>query len=439
MPLNRPQSAEFQRLLGQAELDAEKLVALLRIGVAIALGVSLFVLVIPVDSMVAQLVLVRQWIFAMTTIVSYFVLGIVTWVMAHRGWFRNWMIWPAAAADVLFVLLSLWLSLKNTGLSGAGLFLLPSAWLVPLVLIFAMLRVNLRVMIFVVAILMVGLLGLYTVEPHGDGQGIQARLMLSDPPNVMRLMMVCIAGVLMGVGVYRARNLLQQSIDATQSAANLTRYLPEQLAPRLAQGALSELRRGRRHMAGILFIDIRGFTHWAETQSSADVTRMITDYRERISRVASDCGGILDKFMGDAAMIVFDDDTDGAAAACVRCATLLSQEMRALSRDRVAQGDSAVRVGIGAHWGEVFSGVVGDKGRLEFSVFGDTVNIAARLEEATRDLGSEIVLSEALVTEAGCKNDWSALASLAIRGREGRVPVVGLFTEPRAVPCVGFE
>ena len=417
-------------LLQQAEIDAERLVAVLRMLVSVGLGSFLFLAITPRIPEAAEQVLARQWTFAFGTVCCYFLLGLLTWLAVRRGLFRRWMVWPTAAADAIFVVVSVWLSMRNAGVPGDATFVFPSIWLVPVVLGFAILRFNPRVMALVVALL-VGGIALLVVT--GAGQGGDLALVrvwrfLSPPPNAMRLGMIAMAGILLIVAAQRARTLLARSIDGALRSANLTRYLPAQLAPRLAAGGLDELRRGQHGSMGVLFIDMRGFTTWSQSRAPEEITALMTDYRTRIAKVADDTGGLIDKFMGDAAMILFEtgEDPGKAARACIDCATGLAEALRGWNRERVQSGDVPVAVGIGAHWGEVFSGVVGGQDRLEYSVFGDTVNTAARLEQMTKTEGMEIILSDDLLNAAGRgREGWTALGGVEVRGRVGTVDLWG--------------
>lgn len=423
---------QLNALLNEAELEAEHLVARLRVFVAVGLGVFFALVINPAEAEARDAVLVRQWIYAAGTIAAYLAMGLVTWVALWRGVFRRWMIWPAATIDVAFVIVSVRLSMENTGLGGDAAFVLPSIWLAPLVLSFGALRVTPWVTTYIVILTVFGMARLISIEAGqtiaGTEDGI--RLFLSLPPNVMRMIMLALAGVVIIVAVWRARGLLTRSIEVAQRNANLTRYLPAQLAPRLASGGLEELQRGRRAEMGVLFIDMRGFTRWAQDREPQEVTELITAFRARIAQVVDGTGGMIDKFMGDAAMILFDgaEDPESAARACISCAERLGCDMVQWSQSRRAAGDAAVAVGIGLHWGEVFSGVVGDQARLEYSVFGDVVNTAARLEQMTRTHGAGIIASRAIMLAAGKEAvppGWQVLPDAELRGRDGRLPVLG--------------
>ncbi|MGD9864490.1 MAG: adenylate/guanylate cyclase domain-containing protein [Pseudodonghicola sp.] len=432
-------------LFRQAELRAEALVGLLRMLSSLVLAISFALAVRGASAPEGSAMLARQWVYAGTMMAGYFSLGALSWRGYRRGWLRIWMIWPAAAADCLFFLYGVWMSMANTGLPGSHAFIFPAVWLAPVVLAFGVLRFNPGIQAFI-AVLTVGGLALLIGLPPGPGfvpQSGSAAPFLSFPPNAMRVAMLALAGAVLVVAAVRTRQLLLRSITEAQRAMNLTRYLPGQLAPRLAAGGLEELRRGRWHEAGVLFIDLRGFTGLSQGMTAEQLSEFATEYRRRITRVAAEAGGIVDKFMGDAAMIVFEDDGDPAAAAraCIGCAFGLQRDIAAWSAARQAAGLAALRAGVGLHWGAVFSGVVGPGERLEYSVFGDTVNIAARLEEETKRLDATILASCDILRRAGADPDgapWDVAAETALRGREGALQLRGCRTPDAGAGTAGL-
>lgn len=424
---------DVDQLFLRAEIRAERLVALLRMAIAIGLGLSFVLTVWPqVGDPQPTPVLIRQWIYASGTMLAYFTLGLVSWLANQRGLYRPWMAWPAATADCLFVLVGVGLSLVNISVPGSHVFVFPSIWLAPLVLTFGALRFNPWLQAYITLVIVLGVFALLQVS-SADAQAPRAQsiaLFFSGPPNYMRLAMLGLAGLILVVATARTRAVLLTSLTEARNSINLTRYLPGQLAPRLAEGGLAELQRGSRQQMGVLFIDMRGFTNWSQHRSPQEIIEFMTEYRRRISNVARETGGMIDKFMGDAAMIVFEShgEARATARACVDCAEKLDREISGWSRARVAAGADAVQAGIGLHWGEVFSGVVGDQDRLEFSVFGDTVNTAARLEEMTKTLGVDIVASRDILTKAGfgpAPEGWAELAEVSVRGRTGTVEILG--------------
>lgn len=346
-------SVDIAALFHQAELKAEGVVGLLRMLVAVGLALSFVAAVLSRSMPEDSAVLARQWLYAGATMGAYFTLGLLSFLAQRRGWLRLWMIWPAAAADCLFLLVGVWVGMVNTGLPGGHAFVFPSVWLAPVVLAFGALRFNPGVQAFI-AVLTVGGMALLIGLPPGSGfvpRSGSAALFLSFPPNAMRVAMLALAGAVLVVAAQRTRRLLLRSITEAQNAANLTRYLPAQLAPRLAAGGLDELRRGSRKQAGVLFIDLRDFTRLSQGMTAEELSDFATEYRRRVTGAAQATGGILDKFMGDAAMIVFEegDDPPAAARACVDCAFRLRATIADWSQVREAAGAPPLHAGIGLH------------------------------------------------------------------------------------------
>ncbi len=414
------------RLLHQAEVKVERIVAVLRIGVALCLlGAFLFL----VQGEGAHQPYLRvQWLLAFMTLVFYFLLGGLSYWLATSGRFRRWMVWPAVTLDCVFMLVNTWAGLSNTGFPGELTFLLPPTWLVPVILGFAVLRFNPYLQAYCVALVVGGLAYLTFWQPEEVTPFIAARaeIMVMQPPNMVRVIMIAMGGLVLVVAAYRTRKLLHSSIEDARARANLTRYLPAQMADRLAAGELSELRKGRQQEMLVMFVDIRGFTNWSEGRAPEEVGAYISEFRRRVQLAVSANDGMIDKFIGDAAMILFEGEN--AARRGLGCVEDLLVELKDWGDERQAAGRNPVRVGIGLHLGEVFSGVVGDAQRLEYSVFGDTVNTAARLEELTKAAGHDVIASAAVLQAAGsapARAGWTALPAEHLRGRSSGVEIFG--------------
>ena len=167
----------------------------------------------------------------------------------------------------------------------------------------------------------------------------------------------------------------------------------------------------------VQFIDIRGFTAFAERSSAREVVGVLNDFYERIVPVLVSHGGHANKFVGDGLLGVFGapdrlrDHADRAVAAAL--------EIAALVRDHY---EGRLRIGIGVNSGPVAAGTIGGGGRLEFTVIGDPVNTAARVEEATRTTGDDILITEA--TRCLLERDYGELQArptVALKGKRERV------------------
>jgi len=386
------QNALDSALLRKAEVEVERLVAVLRIGVALCLLFA-FLYAVQGEGAHAQPYLRVQWILALCTLVSYFLLGGLAFWLATSGRFRRWMV-----------------------------------WLVPVILAFSVLRFNPYLQAYCVTLTVAGLAYLTLWEPEAITPHIADRVkdLVMLPPNVVRITMIALGGVVLIAAAYRTRKLLHSSIVDAQARANLTRYLPAQMADRLADGGLSELRRGKQHEMAVMFVDIRGFTNWSEGRAPEEVGAYISEFRRRVHLAVGNHGGMIDKFIGDAAMILFEEEN--AACQALTCVEALLRELQDWGDARRALGRNPVRVGIGVHFGEVFSGVVGDAERLEYSVFGDTVNTAARLEELTKTAGAGVIASAAVLQAAAAepaREGWTALPAVHLRGRSSGLEIFG--------------
>ncbi|WP_254695084.1 hypothetical protein [Leisingera sp. NJS201] len=170
-------------LLRAAELEAERIVALLRIAVSAGL---LAALVLAVDAVqtVGQDYLWHQVGLAAATLLAYLTVGVLSFAAIRKGVFRHWMIWAAVTADGVFLFLNSWLSLVNSGLSGEVVFAMPSAWMAPLILAFGVLRFNPLLLGYQVLLVAAGLLWLVLWEPAivSDAAMQRVHLAMATPP-----------------------------------------------------------------------------------------------------------------------------------------------------------------------------------------------------------------------------------------------------------------
>jgi adenylate cyclase len=152
----------------------------------------------------------------------------------------------------------------------------------------------------------------------------------------------------------------------------------------------------------VLFVDIVGFTRLAEASTPVQVISLLREFHGRVARVVFQNEGTLDKLIGDCAMATFGTPASGPtdATRAVTCCLAIAAEIDAWNAERRGSGLELIRIGIGAHFGRVVIGDIGDERRLEFAVLGDTVNVASRLEALTRTLSTTVLMSDDLVTAA---------------------------------------
>ena len=193
---------------------------------------------------------------------------------------------------------------------------------------------------------------------------------------------------------------------------------------------------GEVRTVSVLVCDLRGFTTMAERTPPAELVATLNEFFTVMTVWVRECGGFVEKFMGDALLAVFglfDEDGEAAladgAAAAVRSALGMCERLDRLNAERVATGRPRLAVKIGIHTGPVVAGTIGARDRHEFTVVGDTVNVADRLQQLCHELGSDVVASEATYRFAaarGAVDGTPRNASVALRGRDAPVSVYAL-------------
>jgi adenylate cyclase len=164
-----------------------------------------------------------------------------------------------------------------------------------------------------------------------------------------------------------------------------------------------DLRKSQRKDVVVFFSDIRGFTSFSEGKSPEEVVEMLNEYFQVMVSIIQKHGGVVDKFVGDAIMAVWgapvahDDDAQRAMKACLE----MRQELDILNQSRISRSLVPIKMGMGLHAGPALSGSIGSDSRMEFTVIGDTVNTASRIEAATKAHGTDFLISDAVLALVG--------------------------------------
>ena len=210
-----------------------------------------------------------------------------------------------------------------------------------------------------------------------------------------------------------------QMVAGLQEREKLREAFGAFVDPVLAERVLAEgtILHGEEVEVSILFLDIRSFTAFAEQASAREVVDRLNGFFERVVPVLARHGGHANKFIGDGLLGVFGapdrlpDHADRAVAAALDIAALVRQ----------TYGDE-LRIGIGVNSGPVVAGTIGGGGRVEFTVIGDPVNTAARVEQVTRETGDEVLITEAtrcLLVRTTCA--FEERPTVELKGKTERV------------------
>jgi adenylate cyclase len=233
-----------------------------------------------------------------------------------------------------------------------------------------------------------------------------------------------VTGVL-ALALRRARQLLFESVIEGSAARDLSRFVPEEVAQRVIQseeGATTG--KGEVNETTILFTDIEGFTSISETLAPEQLIEALNEYFTLISKPIDECGGVISQFQGDAVLATFNaprPDPNHASNA-VKAALGIQGALKG----KLFGNGVAFNTRIGINSGSVVGGLVGTGERVGYTVHGDNVNLAARLEQLNKEYGTRIMISEntrALI-EPGTY-EFRALGDVSVRGRQ---QPVGIYT-----------
>lgn len=258
-------------------------------------------------------------------------------------------------------------------------------------------------------------------------------LFVSLDVRMTEILVMVLSTAVLATAVARGRRLIRDQVLAARERSNLARYFPPNIVDELAgyDGALETV---RSQKVGVLFADIVGFSRMAETVTPEELIELLRAFHLRLERAVFEHGGTLDKYLGDGVMATFGTPRTSPedAANTLRCAREMLREIRIWNERRHAAGFPVVQLSVGVHYGQIVMGDVGSERRLEFAVIGDTVNVAARLEESTRAIGCDLVVSDDLMeaVQASTPDDLAALRDgivphqgLSLRGRDGTIDV----------------
>jgi class 3 adenylate cyclase/DNA-binding NarL/FixJ family response regulator len=225
---------------------------------------------------------------------------------------------------------------------------------------------------------------------------------------------------------------MHAAVVAKQTAAEtLSSYVPQRVAEKLASGQVAQ----EELEVSVLFSDIRGFSTMAERLSAMDIATIVGRHLSAMAEIVVEHGGMIDKFQGDAVMAVFGapDPLPDHAERALRCAIAMQRRQAEMNAEGWGTGAvDGLHIGVGVNTGRVIAGTIGGGGRLEYTVIGDAVNIAQRLQSEAE--GGEIVASAATVAAApGVRAE--SIGERQVKGREEPVQVHRVFArEPEELP-----
>ncbi len=254
--------------------------------------------------------------------------------------------------------------------------------------------------------------------------------------RLQEIVVMLIIASLLALAVQRSRAVAVRQASLASERANLARYFPNKTAELLA-GKVNPFSEPSEHNAAILFADLVSFTSWSQAHTPTQTIELLREVHGVLTEVVFRHNGTLDKFIGDGLMATFGtpeptrQDASNALAAAIDIADAFEHWQRTSQLD----AGKSLSLAIGVHYGSIVIGDIGSNDRLEFAVLGDAVNVASRLEAATRKAQCRCLISDSLVKAAMAEeqagldayvNRLEDIPAIELKGRSGKTAVMAL-------------
>ena len=217
--------------------------------------------------------------------------------------------------------------------------------------------------------------------------------------------------------------LENKSKEKVKSA--MGKYMSQDVMKRIVQNIDNLGLGGKKSLVTVLFADIRGFTTMSEQMSAQQVSEILNEYFTEMEPIITKYNGIINKFIGDAVMAIFGEPIQDKnhAKNAVKCAYSMLRKVKELQKKWTKEGKPKIEIGIGINTGEVFVGNIGSVNRMEYTVIGDTVNLASRLESYNKIYKTKLLISPTTYEEVKGFTDVIKISDVQIRGKANRMDI----------------
>ena len=205
----------------------------------------------------------------------------------------------------------------------------------------------------------------------------------------------------------------------------MSKYISKDVMQNVVQNIDSIKLGGKRAEVTVLFADIRGFTSISEQLSPVEVTKILNEYFSELVPIIEEHKGILNKFMGDAILAIFGEPikNENHPVDAVKCAYKMLKKVKLLQEKWLNEGKPKIEIGIGIATGEAFVGNIGSEERLEYTVIGDTVNTASRIENYNKVYRTNFLISEETYLKVQKYVDVIKIREVSIRGKAKKINI----------------
>ena len=223
---------------------------------------------------------------------------------------------------------------------------------------------------------------------------------------------------------WRNEKNIEDAATQERSTAVLGRYFSPEVREEIKKSSYSVVESAdSEQYVAVMFTDIVGFTKLSEGMESKNVLGLLSQYQSKMVKTIFECGGSVDKFIGDAVMATFGTPVSRGndAQNALKCARQMQIEMREWEKERENNGEPKIEHRIGIHIGPCFVGNVGSAERVEFTVIGDTVNVASRVCDACKDLNAKVIITNEVKIRLSENIPTETIEGFEIRGRKEKI------------------
>ncbi|MBL6946680.1 MAG: adenylate/guanylate cyclase domain-containing protein [Rhodospirillales bacterium] len=234
--------------------------------------------------------------------------------------------------------------------------------------------------------------------------------------EIDKILSILVVTAILSIALVRAQRMLVREVADSTAAQDLSRFVSPEIADRITTADKAmQPGDGEVKVASVLFSDIEGFSTISEKLTPADLISMLNEYFAAVSEVIDRHGGVITQFEGDAMLVTFNTTSDDPDHAANAVKTALG--IQRVVEERRFCGDIELKTRCGINTGEIVAGAVGTKDRLLYTVHGDEVNIAARLEQLNKEYGTYVLVTEQTAEAAGGVFSFDVVGEVTVRGR----------------------
>lgn len=421
----------------QQQQESEKLIGWIQLGVVSTF--SILYALSPTVFSIGNTIRLVPYILAL-----YFFFTLIRLYLAYYHRLPGWFVGLSVIADIALLMITIWSFHLQYAQPPSFYLKAPTLLYIFIFIALRALRFEARYVVLAGSVSVIGwvLMFLYVIFAEPGNPMItrdyvqylttNSVLIGGEVDKIISIIMV--TGIL-ALAISRARGLLERSVAEGETAKTLSRFFApavvEQMTAAEEEVSLGE---GVAREAAILMMDLRGFTPFSQNLAPNDLICLIVDYQSRMVPIIRKYNGVVDRFEGDGIIASFGSVRDSKTYAMdvLNATRELIEASDVWWQERLAAGLEPINVGIAVTTGTIIFGIIGDEQRLEYTILGDCVNLAAKIEKHTkvenvRALATAEVLAQAKAQGfTGMENPYRPLAACDVEGVDHKMDLIVL-------------